>query len=322
MFDVITLGSATKDIFIKAIAFRKEKNLVFPLGEKLELEEIKTLSGGGGVNAATTFVRQGFKTAFCGVVGQDLAGQEILDELHEKDIATELVRIKQRCKTDLGLVFHAESERTILLFHGASQSLKEKDLDPEKLRETHWIYFAPLWGQAAKLTPFVLNRVKHKVKIAINPSLDQLKLKNIWEILKSADVLLLNDEETSFLTGVKPYQETKVFHYLCSKYDFEQGERRIMVITKGKDGATAFDGKFLYQIPAPAVEVVDATGAGDSFGAGFVVGLRQKKSIPDSLRLAMANAISNIQVFGANKGLLKIGDPIPVIKVSQQSWSN
>jgi sugar/nucleoside kinase (ribokinase family) len=120
------------------------------------------------------------------------------------------------------------------------------------------------------------------------------------------------------LTGVKPYQETKIFSQIGARLSL--APEQIVVITKGKGGATAFDGKFVYQVEAPLVEVIDATGAGDSFGSGLVAGLiqnRGRSDLPRALRLAMANAVSNIQVFGANKGLLKIHDKLPEIKITQ-----
>ncbi len=327
MLDIIAIGSATKDIFLDAKNLQKGNNLVLPLGGKIELKNIRYFSGGGGVNAATTFALQGLKTAFCGVLGQDLAGQEIIDELNEKGIDTSLVKVKQGQKTDIGLIFHAKTERTILLFHGASRTMNEKDIDWQQLKNTKWLYLAPLWGQAAKLTPLVLSSAKHDglrapaalLKIAMNPSLDQLKLKNIKEIIKNIDVLLLNNSEASFLTGIKPDDEKRLFSaiYSCARPSLAQNKQLITVITKGKEGATTFDGRYFYQVPAPPVKVADATGAGDSFGSGFVAGLIQKKNIEESLKLAMTNAIGNIQVFGANEGLLEKGQEVEEIIVKK-----
>lgn len=327
MYDIVTIGSATKDIFLDISKFKKGGALSFPLGEKIELEKVLVFSGGGGVNAATTFAFQGLKTAFCGLVGQDLAGQEILDELTQNGINLELVKIKPRIATDLGLIFHAGSERTILLHHGASRFFGEKDIDWQKLGDTKWLYVAPLWGKAAKLTGKLTDFAKgNKVRIALNPSLDQLKRKNMGKTLEKIDVLILNDEEASFLLSPDmrcPTSENWTSHVQQKAFQKIAGlTKAIIVITKGKQGAAVFDGNLLYQMPAPKVKVVDATGAGDSFGSGFVAGLIEAKnyenrsrSIEEAMQLAMANAISNIRVFGANKGLLKKGESIQKVSV-------
>jgi ribokinase len=310
--DIIAIGSATKDIFLDAKDLQKGDNLFLPLGEKIELKNIRYFSGGGGVNAATTFALQGLETGFCGVLGQDLAGQEIIDELNEKGIDTSLVKVKQGQKTDIGLIFHAKTERTILLFHGASRIMNEKDIDWQQIQNTKWLYLAPLWGQAAKLTVKLIELAKeNRIKIAINPSLDQLALSGFKKVLPKIDVLILNSDEASFLTGTKPYQQKPVFKKIASL------TKAIIVITKGKQGATSFNQRFFYEVPAPPVKVVDATGAGDSFGSGFVAGLIQKNNIEESLKLAMANAVGNIQVFGANEGLLEKGQDLDQIIVKK-----
>jgi sugar/nucleoside kinase (ribokinase family) len=330
MLNIIAIGSATRDIFINAENLKKGGGLCFPLGGKIELENLQTFSGGGGVNAATAFALQELKTGFCGIVGQDLAGQMILDELNSLGIDTQLAKTKASRQTDSGIIFHAGSERTILLYHSVSRTFSEKDIDWQTLKNTQWIYIAPLWGKAANLTEKLISFAKYnRIKVSLNPSLDQLKLKNIKELINKINVLFLNDDEASFLTNIKPYCEKPVFSSICSCAKLGLAQDKIAVITKGKQGAAAFDGKFLYQIPAPKVKVVDATGAGDSFGSGFVAGLIQancgRSDLPQSwdieraLRLAMANAISNIRVFGANQGLLKKGDKIHDIKITKQT---
>ncbi len=84
MFDVITFGSATRDLFLKSKDFKILKSnkfitgqgLCFNLGSKIYLDDLFFATGGGGTNTAATFVRQGFKTAYVGIVGRDAGGRE------------------------------------------------------------------------------------------------------------------------------------------------------------------------------------------------------------------------------------------------------
>ena len=314
MLNIIAIGSATRDIFINAENLKKGKGFSFLLGEKVEVKEVRFFSGGGGVNVATTFALQGSKTGFCGVVGEDLVGQELIGELKKKGIDTNLLKTRKGKATDLGIIFHAKNERTIILFHGASRTLDEKNIDWKKLKETGWLYIAPLWGKAADLTEKLLDFSKeNKIKVALNPSLDQLSLKNISKIIAKTNVLILNSKEACFLTKINPFREKDVFKKISSL------TKALTIITKGKQGASLLDQRFLYQVASLPVKVVDATGAGDSFGSGFVAGLIRFKNTEKALRLAMANAISNIRVFGANQGLLKKGDKIHDIKITKQT---
>jgi sugar/nucleoside kinase (ribokinase family) len=85
MFDIITFGSATLDMYVLSNDFtviknRKKTGIFFPLQEKIESKEIIFRVGGGGVNAAATFVNQGMKVSFCGMVGSDPAADFVLKE--------------------------------------------------------------------------------------------------------------------------------------------------------------------------------------------------------------------------------------------------
>ena len=82
MFDVITIGSATRDIFLKSKSFEivkkegSEQYECIPFGQKVNVEEIEYASGGGGTNAAVTFARHGFRTACASVIGNDRTGED------------------------------------------------------------------------------------------------------------------------------------------------------------------------------------------------------------------------------------------------------
>jgi ribokinase len=313
MLNIIAIGSATKDIFLDASMSKKGQSFCFLLGQKIEMEKLMAFSGGGGVNAATTFSLQGLKTGFCGVVGQDLAGQAILKELKCFGIETGSVKIKSGKATDVGIILHGKNERSILLCHSSSKTFGEKDINWQRLKQTQWFYLAPLWQETAKLAQKLVDFAKeNRIKIAFNPSQNQLCLGSIKKIIRDVDVLILNSNEASILASAKTYEEKPVFQKI------RKMTKAIVIITKGKNGAAAMDDKFIYQVPAVPVKVVDATGAGDSFGSGFVAGLIRFKNTEKALKLAMANAISNIKVFGANQGLLKKSDKIPEIKITKQ----
>src|SRR6185436_7671173 len=110
MFDIITFGSATRDILAKpkqltSLKYEKsesQKEVCFPFGSKIDIDDMQFTSGGGGTNTAATFALQGFKTAYCGTIGVDLAGQEIINELKNLKINTSLV-----VKTDKKITNHS-----------------------------------------------------------------------------------------------------------------------------------------------------------------------------------------------------------------------
>jgi len=118
-------------------------------------------------------------------------------------------------------------------------------------------------------------------------------------------------EEGASLTGLSRNKENEIFAKL------DRAEKGIVIMTKGKDGATISDGKNIYRAGTFAGKLVDRTGAGDAFGSGFVAGLIRQiqnsefriqnlspKAIEYAIRLGSGNATSVVGEIGAKKGIL------------------
>ena len=92
MYDVITFGAGAMDIYVRSKKFFVEgKNICVPVGSKTEVEDIMMFSGGGGTNASATFAKQSFKTAYCGMMGEDCFGDLVIKELEKIKIDTTFV---------------------------------------------------------------------------------------------------------------------------------------------------------------------------------------------------------------------------------------
>ncbi|MDP3990780.1 MAG: PfkB family carbohydrate kinase [Candidatus Nealsonbacteria bacterium] len=328
MFDIITFGSAAKDIFLrsknlKVVGEKKfvtGKGLCFSFGSKIDVENIAFTTGGGGTNTAATFVNQGFKTAYCGVIGKDKAGDEILQELKGLGIDTGFVKRISSKITNHSVILSSfsQKERTILVYRGASGEQTKKDIPWPKLK-AKWFYLAPFSGQQVLLSEMLVNFAKkNRLKIAMNPSIAQLSLPQaaLKRILSKVDVLILNREEASFLTNLPYKNEVEIFKKLDA---FVPG---ICIMTKGSKGVVVSDGKLLYKAGSLGMKAVDFTGAGDSFAAGFVSGLIQSKgSIEYAIQLGMANGGFCLTQLGAKKGLLKKNQKWRKVKVQKEICS-
>ncbi len=273
MYDIITFGSATQDIVVKpkkltSLKYDKSPDsngVCFPFGSKIDVEDMMFVTGGGGTNTATTFALQGFKTAFCGSVGTDLSGQQIINELKSFKIDTKFVIKTDKKMTNHSVVILNENhDRTILAYRGAAE-LTDGNNIPWKKLQTKWMYLAPLSGLLCDTFEQMVNfAFEHKIKIAVNPGIAQLSLPNFAEIAKKIDVLILNEEEASFLTKIPLQNEKEIFKKI------DQMCPGIILMTKGSSGALVSDGKSRYFAkPHPERLVVDATGAADSFASGF-----------------------------------------------------
>jgi len=309
MFDIITFGSATRDLFIKSKEFKTLKNkefltgegVCFGLGSKIYLDDLFFSTGGGGTNTAATFAKQGFKTAYVGMVGKDAGGRAIQEELKNLGIKG-FISEDNKFKTAYSIIISVSlKERTILVYNGACHQLTTQDIPFSRLR-AKWIYIAGLSGRSAQaLLPIINFAKKHKIKVALNPGAFQLKLglKGLKNVLDIVDVLSLNQEEGAALTGLPFNQEKEIFKKL------DRYIRGIAVMTKGREGAVVSDGKYLYRAGIfKEKRFTDRTGAGDAFGAGFVSGLMRTGKIEEAIRLGSANATAVVEYLGAKNGLL------------------
>jgi ribokinase len=320
MFDVITIGSVTRDAFFEVPRFKtvpwkktpSKKGFVLPLGEKLEVERIFFTLGGNSANAAVTFSQLGFRTACMGKVGNDAGGREIRRRLDEEGVDTSMLVKTDKLATAYSVLLLKGGERTILSYHGASNLFGLKDTDASQLR-TKWWYLS-LSGESVKhFGEFMSFARKNKIAVAFNPSGYHLRhrRKDILKHLKDISFLVLNEEEAAILSGVPFSKERLVFKKLDALMP------GILAVTNGNKGATVSDGRFVYKAGIfKEKKLADRTGAGDAFGAAFTAGLMVSgigrsniakvtgKQVVHALRLASANATSVIEKLGATEGVL------------------
>ena len=319
-YDVISFGSAALDIFIRTNDFlvRKEpkfinkRGLCFPFGLKNRIEKLEVSSGGGGTNVAATFVNHGLNTAYCGVMGNDWAGNEVFHELQRRGIDTSLITRIENIQTNTSVIFSLSNDRTIFISRSASQYLNKKNIPWKKLK-TDWIYLAPLSGKLLNIFgPLVEFAFRNKIKIMANLGIGQLKLnkRSLKLLLDKIDIVLLNQEEASLLTSVPYTAEKKLFNHL------DEIIKGLAIMTKGKKGVIASDGEYIWKAKSLlAKKIIEKTGTGDAFGAGFLVEIIKGKDVSSALQFGIANAHSCLGALGAKNGLLKKNQCFKKVKI-------
>jgi len=222
MFDVITFGSAAWDVFMELPPkfIKKDSELIsgkgfkFNMGSKIDVPGMRFAFGGGGVNTATTFARQGFKTAHCGMVGDDIPGREVVEHLKRLGIDTSLVyKTLERVTNNSVVLSTPGSDRVILVYRGASELLDHTYIAWEKL-DAKVFYMAPLAGRLCRLTEQITAHAKRNgAMVAANLGNSQLMMGRscIKSLLARIDVLILNREEAATLTDVDYGNEKRSF---------------------------------------------------------------------------------------------------------------
>jgi len=314
MFDVITIGSAVRDVFartkdIKTIRDKKfavGEAACFSLGSKLNLDEVNFSVGGGAINTAVTFANQGLQVAAICAIGDDPEGEHLRDKIAKYGIHCDFFAVDNGHATSFSFVLSLpDGSRTVFRYKGASWHLQESQIPWQQLR-AKWLYVNHMAGESHNVLPRLLKEAKENdMQIAWNPGSTQLeKKKELQEMMNFADVFIVNQEEASLITGI-PYQKKKeIFKKLD---DLVHG---LVIMTKGKDGVEVSDGKMLWSAGVlPMKKIIDRTGAGDAFGSGFVASVLKKPGdIENAIQFASANATGVLTQWGANHGLLQKSD--------------
>lgn len=306
MYDIITVGSATVDVFVKTssksvkIANIPEHDVCYPIGSKILIDELHFDTGGGGTNSAVAFARLGFKTGWLGKLGHDANSAAILDAVRKEGI--DFLGSQDEGLAGYSVILvGVGNDRTILTFKGINDSLETKDFDWTSLN-TKWFYFSSMMNTSFKTLEQIAKFArKEGISYAFNPSLylAQQGLRSLKKILDGCTVLILNKEESQFLTGKIDQKE---IIKLLQEYS------RIVVITDGANGAVAYNGEKFYSILPNKIKVVETTGAGDAFASGVVAGLMENKTLNVALQMGMAQAESVIQFVGAKNKLLSLNE--------------
>ena len=156
-------------------------------------------------------------------------------------------------------------------------------------------------GKAFNTLPLIAKHAKKQhALVAFNPSsyLAKQGLTKIKPLLRNTDILILNDEEASMLTGNQEHLKEQAQQLA------QQGPETV-VITQGSKGALVLHKKRYYEAaPKKNLRILETTGAGDAFGSTFLAARIQGYNISDSLRLALINAESVITNYGAKNILL------------------
>lgn len=330
MFDIITIGTATRDVFLTSPLFRIVKDIkhlkkigfstgeaqCFALGGKIEIGKPVFVTGGGAGNAAVTFSRQKLKTATFVKLGQDNAAKDILEEFRKEKIVSLAVHEKNMATAYSVILLAPGGERTILIYRGASESLKVEEIPLSKMK-TRWLYVS-----SGKIPLPALENIfdyfyKQKTLIVFSPSkcLIEAGVKKLNPLLMKSKAVILNREEAACLTGEDYGDDRKIFKKL------DQLTPGIAVMTDGPRGVLVSDGFNIYQAGVffagneKEEKVIDRTGAGDAFSSGFIAGLIHKKekcekglcrinNIEYAIRLGSANAASVVEHIGAKNGIL------------------
>lgn len=327
MCDVITIGSATMDVFVESddanivsvyTKNKKSEFMSYPYGAKVEITEFESQVGGGGVNTACNFENLGLNTSAIFKIGDDIYSDGILESFKEKKVDLSNIIQDKTLSTGFSIILVSfQGDRTVLAHRGANAKIKKSDINFEAIKSAKLLYIAPLNGDSTKVLDDIVNFAKeNKVKVCFNAGTSSLKkgFNYIKKILENAHIVVMNKEEASMATQIQVRPDTRDERFSDElihpdiKEMFKKLKVRdyqIIVITDGGHGAYAYDGHKYYYCPVFNSPVVSTLGAGDAFASTLCAALAKTKiDIGKALMYASVNSAGVVSQFGATQGLL------------------
>ena len=327
MCDVITIGSATMDVFVESddanivsvyTKNKKSEFMSYPYGAKVEITDFASQVGGGGVNTACNFANLGLKTSAIFKIGDDIYSDGILESFKEKNVDLSNIIQDKTLSTGFSIILVSfQGDRTVLAHRGANAKIKKSDINFEAIKNAKLLYIAPLNGDSTKVLDDIVNFAKdNNVKVCFNAGTSSIKkgFNYIKKILENAHIVVMNKEEATMATQiqVRPDTRDEKFSDELIHPDIKEmfkklkvRDYQIIVITDGGHGAYAYDGHKYYYCPVFNSPVVSTLGAGDAFASTLCAALGKTKiDIGKALMYASVNSAGVVSQFGATQGLL------------------
>ena len=327
MCDVITIGSATMDVFVESddanivsvyTKNKKSEFMSYPYGAKVEISDFDSQVGGGGVNTAVNFANLGFNTSAIFKIGDDIYSEGILDSFKNKNVDLSNIAQDKSLSTGFSIILVSfQGDRTVLAHRGANAKIKKSDINFDAIKNAKLLYIAPMNGDSTKVLDDIANFAnENNVYVCFNAGSSSIKkgFNYIKKILANANIVVMNKEEASMATQiqVRPDTRDEKFSEALIHPDVKEmfkklkvRDYQIIVITDGGKGAYAYDGEHYYYCPCFEGPVVSTLGAGDAFASTFCGALGKTNSnIGEALMYASVNSSGVVSEFGATQGLM------------------
>ncbi len=292
MSDVFVLGSINQDFVLK-VERRPEP------GETVTNAELSTHNGGKGANQAAAAALLGTSVTMLGRVGDDEFGEPLVQALREKGIDTSLVERASGKSTGAAFItVTPDGENAITVAPGANRSLTPGDVEAaaEAIGDAR-VFVAQMEVPVQTVLRAVEVAAEEGTRALVNlaPTFEVPR-----DLLEKLDPLVVNEHEAAFLLG---REVEGVKGALSAAPELLSSGPRSAVITIGEEGAVLADGESVEHLPAPEVEVVDTTGAGDAFVGALATQIARGASLREAVAYAVRAGAAAVTKEGAQGAL-------------------
>ena len=305
---ILGIGNAIVDVICKVEdsfltnngLTKSTMKLIFDEGEfkkllsNLKIE--KTVSGGSVANSIVGLSQLGNKVGFIGKVCDDDLGKKYEAGLKKENVEYFYSKKEEELPTGTCLILITpDSERTMCTFLGTAGKINENDVDINAVKNSEIIFLEGyLWdeGDPKKAFDKAINNA-NKVAMSLSDQfcVDRHKPHFLELVKNKLDITFANEQEITSLIDAKNFDDVITFAKQINK---------LIVITRGENGATAVHGNDVFECDVKKnLKIIDLTGAGDLFAAGFLHGHANNLSLKESLAKGTDMSSKVIQQIGA-----------------------
>jgi sugar/nucleoside kinase (ribokinase family) len=305
---ILGIGNAIVDVICKVNDIFIEQNNLTKGTMKLFFDENefknlltnlkieKSVSGGSVANSIVGLSQLGDKVGFIGKVSDDDFGSKYEEGLKKEKVQYFYSKKKEELPTGTCLILVTpDSERTMCTFLGTAGKINENDVSSDAIKKSEMIFLEGyLWdeGDPKKAFDKAINNA-NKVAMSLSDQfcVDRHKPHFLNLVKNKLDITFANEQEIISLIDAKTFSEV---------IEFSKKLNKLVVVTRGEKGAIAINGKEIFESGIKKnLKIIDLTGAGDLFAAGFLHGYINNLSIKNCLEKGTEMSSKVIQQIGA-----------------------
>ncbi len=293
---VVAIGDANVDLIAPVESFPSK-------GGEVSTDKLHKCAGGSAANLCVALARIGLNSRFIGRVGDDPFGHFLIDNFRKEKVDISQLQIDGKVGTGLQFIaITRDGERTMYGFRGANIYLAADEINMNPVKSSrifHISGYALLRDPQRKTTIKILKVARGagalvSLDVGVLPATRATN--RVCSILRCVDILFLGEREASALVGTsKPEKAAR---------DLLKFGPKIVALKLGRKGCFILTEMEKVRFPAFPIKVVDTTGAGDAFDAGFLTGVIEKWGLKRTARFANALGSISTTKIGAQSGLL------------------
>lgn len=289
-FDIIGFGALNVDKLYKVNKIAREDQESFVL-------DFQETPGGSAANTIAGLARLGLKTGYIGKVANDREGKLVLEDFEREKVDTKgiITASNGRSGVVTGYV-DVKGERALYVDPGVNDALEFEEISLEYARQADFLHLTSFVGEKPFKAQNRLVKELSEVKVSLDPGelYARKGLSTLKTLIERSFVVFPNENEVKLLTRKKMKEGSEIL--------IKKGVS-IVAVKLGEKGCYVTDGKENHLVKSYQAEVVDTTGAGDAFCAGFLYGLIRGKDLYTCAKLGNFMASRCITKVGARAGL-------------------